>query len=215
MTETLFIETRRKLKNEEINLKLLNELPGKTISLAATIQYLSLIPEVKNFLNKLGKKVITKPGAFYEAHALGCNSNAFDKNADTLLLITDGKFHALNNAVQLEKEIYVFSGNSLEKVTKDEINKILKKKTTAVKKFLASENVGILVSTKPGQSRSPEALAEKIKKLGKQPYIFESNNINIAGFEDFPINIWVNTACPGLSSDDSRIVNFQDILQYI
>lgn len=215
MASTLFIETRRKFSQEELNLDLLKDLPGKTISLAATVQYLDLIPKVKSFLEKLGKKVITKQGAFYEAHVLGCNSNAFDKSADTILLIADGKFHALNNAVQLEREIYVFSGRVLEKVTLDEIKTILRKKRTAVKKFLAAESVGILVSTKPGQHITPEALLGKIKKSGKNPYVFESNNINIAGFEDFPIDIWVNTACPGLSSDDSRIVNFQDILQYI
>ena len=214
MKDVLFIETRKKFKESDINLSLLDSLPGKTISLAATIQYLSLVPKIKAYLEERGNKVIIKQGAFYEAHVLGCNSNAFNSNADTLLLITDGKFHAINNAVQLEKEIFVFNGRILEKVTQADINIILRKKKAAISKFLASNSVGILVSTKPGQHRASESLIEKLRKK-KQVYVFESNNINIAEFENFPIDIWVNTACYGLGLDDSRIVNFQDILQFI
>ncbi len=95
--KTLFIETKRKFKDSGINLKLLNTLKGKTIALAATIQYIDLIPKIKSYLESKGKKVITKQGAYYEGHVLGCNSSALDKSADILLLITDGKFHAINN----------------------------------------------------------------------------------------------------------------------
>jgi len=97
--KTLFVETQRKFKESEINLNLLNKLPGEKISLAATIQYIGLIPKVKSYLKSKGKKVIIKKGAYYPGHILGCNSSAFNKSADTLLLITDGKFHALNNGI--------------------------------------------------------------------------------------------------------------------
>ncbi len=216
MTKTLFIETRQKFEDKDINFSLLDKLPGKTISLAATIQYLDLIPTIKKYLEKNQKKVILKKGAFYEAHVLGCNSNAFDSKSDTLLLLTDGKFHAINNAVQLQKEIYVFNTKTLEKVSFEDIQKINNKRTAAIKKFLSSDRVGILVTTKPGQNyKQINQLKNKIEKLGKRVYIFESNNINIAEFENFKIQIWVNTACFGLAMDNSNIVNFQDILQYI
>ena len=88
MANILYIEARKKFLN--INYKALDKLPGKTISLGATIQYLDLVPETKKYLQKLGKKVITKKGAFYDSHVLGCNPIALEKGADTILLVTDG-----------------------------------------------------------------------------------------------------------------------------
>ena len=213
--KTLFIEARK--KDLAINLKILDKLPGKTISLAATIQYIGLIPKIKKYLEKKGKKVLIKKGAFYEGHILGCNSSAFDSSADTLLLITDGKFHAINNAIQLQKEINVFNGNSLEKITKKEIEEYNKKILAKKKKFLLSENIGLLVSTKSGQyQKAIEKIKAKIAKKQKKVYVFEANNINPYEFENFPqIQIWVNTACYGLAMDDKNIVNISDILEFL
>lgn len=215
-SKILYLETRKKFNIKEIDLQKLDELPGKTISLAATVQYLSLVPLVSDYLKNKGKKIIIQKGAFYEAHVLGCNSSAFDSKADTLLLITDGKFHALNNAIQLDKEIYVFNTRNLEKVERVDIDRIKAKKLAAIKRFLSSEEVGILVSTKLGQNfPAAEKLKKKIQKLGKKAYILESDNINIAELENFGLPIYINTACYGLGLDDSKIVNLQDVLQYL
>jgi diphthamide biosynthesis enzyme Dph1/Dph2-like protein len=200
----------------EVNLKVLEALPGKTVSLAASIQYLPLLYIVRDYLQKLGKKVLIKKGPAYEGQVLGCNSSAFSKDAETLLLISDGKFHAINNAVQLNSEIYVFNSLTLEKVTFSDIERISNRRKAAVKKFLTSDVVGILVSTKFGQNYKPAtALKRKVEKLGKKVYLFESDNINTAEFENFQIPIYINTACFGLGLDDSRIVNLQDIQEFL
>ena len=214
---TLFIETRRKFKNSEINLKLLDILKGKTISLAATVQYIGLIPKVKSYLESKGKKVIIKKGAYHKAHVLGCNSLALDKSANTLLLITDGKFHAINNAIQLQREIYIFTTKTLEKIEQEEIDTYNKKIQIKKIKFLAANNIGLLVSIKHGQyQKSIYTIKDKIKKLNKQVYIFEADNINPAEFENFPqIGIWINTACYGLSQDNSKIINLSEILEFL
>lgn len=213
--KTLFIETRRKFK--DIDLSILDKLSGKTISLAATIQYIGLIPKVKEYLESKGKKVTLKKGAYYEGHVLGCNSSALDNSADTILMITDGKFHAMNNAIQLQKEIYVFTTKTLEKIEQKEIDAHNKKTLTKKKKFLASKNVGLLVSTKHGQKQKAISnIAKKIEKSGKETYLFEANDINTAEFENFPqIQMWVNTACFGLARDDMRIINLSDILEFL
>ena len=213
----MHIEARRKFDLGKINFFLLDKLPGKTISLAATVQYFDLIPQIKKYLEKKGKKVIIKKGAYYKAHVLGCNSSAFDKNADILLLLTDGKFHALNNAIQLNKEIYIFNTKTLEKITKKEIDKIKQRTKGKIKKFLNEEKIGILVSTKFGQYyKSAQQLKKKIKKLGKEVYVFEADTINIAELENFPdIKIWINTACPGIALDDNKIVNLCNILEFL
>ncbi len=215
--KTLFIETRRKFKDSEIKYKLLDGLKGKTISLAATIQYIDLIPKVKSYLESKNKKVIIKQGAHRKAHVLGCNSSALDKSADILLIITDGTFHAINNAIQLQKPIYVFTTRTLEKIEQKEIDAHNKKTLTKQKKFLTAKTVGLLVSTKHGQhQKTIHKIKGKIKKLDKEVYIFETDNINTDEFENFPqIQIWINTACPGLARDDMRIINLSDIIEFI
>ena len=205
--ETLYIEARKKFP-ENIDLTPLDKLEGKTISLAATVQYLDLIPKIKSHLESKGKQVIIKQGATHKAHVIGCNASAFDKSADTLLLLSDGKFHAINNAIQLQKPITVFNTHTLEKVTEQDIEEANKKTHAKKAIFLSSNNIGILVSSKHGQHNSKaNQIAEKIEKLNKKAYLFQSNNINTAEFENFPqIQIWVNTACYGLSRDHPKII---------
>lgn len=215
--KTLFIEAKQKFKNSNIKFKLLDKLPGKTISLAATIQYIDLIPKVKTYLESKGKKVTIKQGAYYKAHVLGCNSSAFDKTAETLLLITDGKFHAINNAIQLQKEIYIFTTHTLEKIEQKEISAHNKKTLAKQKKFLTAKIVGLIVSLKHGQhKKSIHEIKQKIKKSNKKVYIFEADDINTNELENFPqVQIWVNTACPGIARDDTRIINLSDISNFI
>lgn len=213
----LLIEARRKFKDSDINLPLLKSLEGKTISVVATIQYIGLIPKVKSYLESLGKKVTIKSGPHQKGHVLGCNSIAIDKNSDTILMITDGKFHAINNAIQVQKPIHVFSGLTLEKVTQEDLDSYNKKILAKQKKFLLSTTVALILSTKHGQAHKQiSKIKTKIEKLEKKVYIFESNNINTNEFENFPqIQIWINTACFGLARDDPRIINLQDIMKFI
>jgi len=213
---TLFVEARKKFPNNP-DLSPLDNLPGNLISLAATVQYLGLIPKIKSYLESKNKKIIIKKGAHYNAHILGCNSTAFDLSADTLLLITDGKFHAVNNAIQLQKPIYVYNTDTLEEVTLEEIEAHSKKTKAKQAKFLSSNVIGILVSTKYGQHHNQFSnLKRKIEALNKKCYIFESNNINTQEFENYPnIPIYINTACYGLARDHPKILNFQDILQFL
>jgi len=218
--KTLFIECRKKIPLK-LNMSSLNKLPGKTISLAATIQNIDFVSKVKSYLEKKHKKIILKKGAKYKAHVLGCNSSAFDKKADTLLLIADGKFHAINNAIQLQKPIYIFNpdSNNLEKITKQEITKHNQKNQAKLKKFLLTEQVGIIISTKQGQSFPRPyiyKIKNKIEKLDKKVYLFETDNVSIQELENFPdIKIWINTACFGLARDSEKILNLCDVLSVL
>jgi len=219
MPETLFIEMRKKINLNEINFSALDKLHGKTISLAAVIQYINFIIPVKKYLENKGMKVIIKKGRNYPAHIIGCDSSAFGKNADNFLLLSDGKFHALNNALELDREIYVFNGKNLEKISKEDIEKEKRKIKAKLSKFLSSDKIGILVSLKQGQKK-PEPyiydIIEKLKAKNKKPYVFESDTIYIGEIDNFPdIKVWINTACPGLALDSSKIINLQDIEEFL
>ena len=211
----LFIEARKKFDN--IDFSKLDSLPGNTISLGATIQYLDLIPKLNQYLESKGKKAIIKQGAYYESHIIGCNPLAFDKKADTILLLADGKFHALNNAVNLDKEIYVFNTQKLETITNQDIQNYKQHIQAKINRFLHEERIGVIISTKPGQNyKQPDQLSKKIENLKKKPFIFEADSINIGELENFPdIKIWINTACYGLGLDDKRILNLKDVLEFL
>ena len=115
MVELMFVEVRKKYP-EKLNLTSLDIILGEKISLAASVQYLDLLPIVKKYLERKGKKVFIKKGAYYEGHVVGCQPQAFDKNGEEFLLLCDGTFHALNNALIINEEIYVFNGEVLTRV---------------------------------------------------------------------------------------------------
>jgi diphthamide biosynthesis enzyme Dph1/Dph2-like protein len=216
MADIIHAEARRKFSKESVNFPVLEKLTGKTISLAATIQYLPLIGEVKAFLEKQGKKVMIQKGAFYGGHVIGCNPIAFDSKADTLLLLADGKFHALNNALILNRKISVFNTKSLEEISHEDLDIYNKKIKGKINKFLHAEKIGLIVSTKKGQNyANASELAKRMDKKGKKVYVFETDTINLPELENFPIKFWVNTACYGLALDSNIIVNYKDILPYI
>jgi diphthamide biosynthesis enzyme Dph1/Dph2-like protein len=219
MAKTLFIEFRKKFDNEidfsQLD-NIISEKKPKSISLAATIQYLNLIPNVKQHLTKKNIKVIIKKGSIYNGQVLGCNSQAFDKKADLLFLLCDGKFHAFNNAIQLEREIYVFNTYNIEKVSLEEISREKTKIQGKISKFISSEKVGLLISNKSGQNfKSLRNLIKKLEKKNKIVYLFESDNINPQELENFNLSIYINTACYGLSLDSSKIVNLRELLRFL
>ncbi len=79
-------------------------------------------------------------------------------------------------------------------------------------KFLNSEKVGILISTKPGQENLKKALSLKSNNLnGKKFYLFLGNELPSSDFENFAgITSWINTACPRLDFDSS-VMNMSEL----
>jgi diphthamide biosynthesis enzyme Dph1/Dph2-like protein len=215
MTEYLFIEARQKF--EDIDFSSLNELPSGSVSLAASVQYLDILPKVKKYLESNGHEVIIKKGAYHEGHVLGCNANAFESSADNLLLLVDGRFHALNNAIIVDREIYVFNSHTMSKIEQKELDDYKKKVRGKQTKFVASSKVGLLVTTKEGQ-KSPNIfkIKKRIEDSGKKVYVFECDSVSISEFENFPdIKLWINTACFGMAHDSPNIVNLSDILEFL
>jgi diphthamide biosynthesis enzyme Dph1/Dph2-like protein len=200
LMKILYIESR--LKNPYINLdeSEIKKLPKK-IFLAYTVQYRDLIDKLKKILKKSGIEVTGSK------QILGCTKINFKS---PILLIGDGRFHARNLYSQ-SNDIYLLENNTILHVPYKDIEYLKMKKKTSIIKFLSANNIGILVSTKPGQYDLDVAmrLIEKLKK--KNPFLFIADNLNIADFENFNIDSWVNTACPGLSNDSPDIINYSDL----
>lgn len=203
----LYIES--KLKNLKLNLSKeeIIKLP-KELILVYTIQYKELADSIKKQLESSKIKIIK-----YQ-QILGCSkiSNIKNKPQLPILLIGSGRFHVLNLFLQF-KEIFILENNSIKKISNEEIEKLRLKRKAALAKFLNAEKIGILVSTKPGQENLELALKLKqdIEKENKEAFIFISSTIDISQFENFNIDSWVNTACPGLSLDNPNMINYEEI----
>lgn len=216
--KVLFVEARRKF---ELNLKEIDEISDKLpkkIGLIASIQYINIVPYIKKELEKRGKKVFISKGNLtkYPGQVLGCDvfSAINIKNkVEALLLLGSGKFHAIQIAIQTKKSVFIWQpGAKLNKLSTEDIKDFENKKKVSLIKFLQAEEVGILVSTKHGQFNLKKALLIK-KQLEKKKkvFLFLFDTLNFSEFENFPVKSFVNTSCPNMILDDTRIINYGDI----
>ena len=208
--KTLFIPVMSK-KTEVSNLDEISSQLPKSIAIAYSVQFKDLAINIRDNLKESHK--IT---GF--AQVLGCSSLKLPKTTQALLLIGQGRFHALGIASSTNSKlpIYIYESGKLAKVSESDISALEKKQKAAYLKYLHADNVGIIITTKPGQSRLNKAIEFK-KKLKandkiKKSYLFMANNINTSEFENFPgIESWVNTACPRMDMNNSDIINISHL----
>lgn len=200
----LFFQARSKAPlNEKRILDISSSLPKK-ISIAYSIQFKNHAYRIKEILSKNHeiKSII---------QVLGCSNPVFPKDTQAILLVGSGKFHAISLAFESKLPTFVLSRDNLERVSKEEVEKLERKHKAAILKFHNSKKVGVLISTKPGQEKLKAALKLREKYKDKEFYMFINNDINIKEFENFGLNIWVNTACPRLDYD-YPIINVSELI---
>lgn len=183
----------------------IKDLPEK-IGLVTTIQHLDKLNSVKSQL-----KNAVKGG-----QVLGCNTSSAEKindKVEAFLFIGSGQFHPIAIALKTKKPVFCLNPftKELKQIDKDEIEKYQKKQKASLTKFLSSNRIGILVSTKPGQYNMKKALELK-NKADKDYYIFQFDTLNPLELENFNfIECWVNTACPRIADEKVNIINISDI----
>ncbi len=217
----MFIEARS--KTPVSFKKTILKLPEK-IGLVTTVQFIGQIKEVKSILEKKDKKVFLGKGKHtaYQGQVLGCDVDAaisVEKKVDAFLYIGSGLFHPIAISLKTKKDVFTFNPltNKFDKVDKKEVEKINKRKKGALIKFLSSKEIGVIVTTKPGQEQLKEAFELKKRFKDKNFYFLIFDTIDFNQLENFPfIECFVNTACPRIALDDSikinkAIINLEDI----
>jgi len=217
----MFIEARS--KTPVSFKKTILKLPEK-IGLVTTVQFIGQIKEVKSILEKKDKKVFLGKGKHtaYQGQVLGCDVQAavsVEKKIDAFLYIGSGLFHPIAISLKTKKDVFTFNPltNKFDKVDKKEVEKINKRKKGALIKFLSSKELGVIVTTKPGQEQLKEAFELKKRFKDKNFYFLIFDTIDFNQLENFPfIECFVNTACPRIALDDSikinkAIINLEDI----
>jgi diphthamide biosynthesis enzyme Dph1/Dph2-like protein len=202
--KTLFIPAKIKSKIEKSKIINFSKKLPKNIGIAYSIQYKNTALEIKKILSN---HKITK-----FTQILGCSNIKFPKNTEAILVITSGMFHILSMALKNNLPVFRIEKDNIKKISREDIKKIRRKQKASYVNFLNSNRIGVLVSTKSGQQNLKKAL-EFSKKIKKQSYIFIGNNLNINEFENYEIEHWVNTACPRLDVDSSKIINISQIIE--
>ncbi len=188
--------------------KSLKFLPKK-VGLVTTAQHKHELKKAKKIIEDNGKKAVIG------GQILGCDASAAKKiknKVDAFLYIGSGRFHPIEVALETKKKVIMANPltNEAKVLEKDIIGKLKKKQKGALIKFLSSKEIGILVSTKPGQKKLKKAMELKKKLKDKNCYIFMADTINPAEFENFPfIECWINTACPRFADEKKGVINYE------
>lgn len=208
--KTLFIPISSKNAKASNLDEISSHLP-ENLAIAYSVQFKNLAINIRDALvNKKHKITLF-------SQVLGCSNLNLPKNTQALLLIGQGRFHAIGLALGIEQTfsnlpIYIYEAGKLSRISESDISALEKKQKAAYLKYLNAKNVGILITTKSGQSRLQRAIELKDKIKNKNSYLFIANNINTNEFENFPeIESWVNTACPRMDLDSSDIINIDKI----
>ena len=204
MAKVLFIPAKVKTKTNKQKILQISKTLPKNIAIVYSIQFEDLAKDIKEILSQ--KHKITKL-----TQVLGCTRLNIPKDTNAILLIGSGRFHAISLALQTKLPVYILEKDKLTQISKDEIEFLQKKQKASYVKFLNEDKIGILISTKPGQQNLKKAIEFKNKLKDKKSYLFITNNISTNEFENFKINSWVNTGCPRLDCDDSRIINIDKL----
>lgn len=187
--------------------KIISALP-KRLCLAASVQFVSQLPEIRKILEAKGKKtsLVSVKHAAIPGQILGCGweNLKFDNKTDAFLYIGDGMFHPKALMMASEKDVFALDpvNNSFAKLDRREIEVIRRKTKVAQVKFLHAENIGVLLSTKPGQMRLNEALGLKKRFPEKKFFYLVSNTVDFSQLENFSfVECFVNTACNRIIDD--------------
>jgi 2-(3-amino-3-carboxypropyl)histidine synthase len=220
--ENFFIEARYK-KPVHIG-KDISKLPNK-LGLVATVQFIGHLRKIKKELEQHNKIVFLGKGfhAAYLGQVLGCDvlsASSIKKKVDAFIYIGTGNFHPLAISLQTKKDVFMFNPitNILKKFSFKESDKINKRKKASLIKFLSSNEIGIILTVKPGQKNLEKALNLKKMFKDKNFYFILFDTIDFSQLENFPfVECFVNTACPRIAIDDSirlekPLINIDEIL---
>jgi 2-(3-amino-3-carboxypropyl)histidine synthase len=209
--DKIFLEAKSTVDVKKAVENAIKLLPKK-VGIVTTAQHKHKLNEIKEILEKNGIK------AEIAGQVLGCNaSNAvkIKEQVDAFLYVGSGRFHPIEVQLETGKKVVMANPftNEAKVLEKEEVEKVQKQQQGAFMKFLSSKEIGIIVSTKPGQNRMKKAVELKKKLKDKKCYIFVSDTIDYNELQNFPfIECWINTACPRFADEKKGIVNYNTVM---
>ncbi|MBI2133802.1 diphthamide synthesis protein [Candidatus Woesearchaeota archaeon] len=198
----------------------LSVLPAK-VGLAASVQHVHRIGELKKQIESSGREAVLLKGfhSLHEGQTLGCDFPTAVEGVDAVVFVGTGKFHSLG-LLKAGKAVFISDpvNMTFHKADLKEHERHEKRRKAAALKFLHSTEIGVLVSTKPGQLNLNAAEALKGVFREKNFYFLLFDTVDFSELENFPfIECYVNTACPRIMDDYGKfpkpVINLVEVLK--
>ena len=185
-------------------------LSGTRLGLVGSIQHLHLLQEYKERLEKAGFDVEIPIGGArltFPGQVLGCNYSGDDPTIGHYLFLGSGDFHPIGLVMHTGKPLALldpYTGQASE-MSFERIERILRQRMGLIFAVDNANSFGILIGEKPGQMR--RNLAIRMKRLlethGKKGYLLALDHVGPELIDFYPVDAFVNTACPRIAIDDA------------
>ncbi len=208
----LYIEARSDVTLDEgAVLEAIVDLPQR-IGLLATIQYIDLIPRMKEIIGSSGRTASVGTGdsrIMYPGQVLGCNctsAESISDDVDCFVYIGEGDFHPLAAAFGAERPVYVFNPvtNEMRDMSGSR-DRLIRRRFAAIQTAREAQSFLIIICSKTGQCRRELAAeAEKmIKDAGRTCVSAVMEEVTPDSLASYQVDAYVCTACPRVATDDS------------
>ena len=185
-------------------------LTGTKLGLVGSIQHLHLLPDFYDRLEKAGFEVEIPIGGArlsFPGQVLGCNYSGDDDSIGHYLFLGSGDFHPIGLVLHTGKPLAMldpYTGDA-EEMSLDRIERILRQRFGLIMASGEAHRSGILIGEKPGQMRRSLALRMKrmLEKHGKKGYLLALEHVGPELIDFYPVDAFVNTACPRIAIDDA------------
>lgn len=183
------------------------------IGVVGSVQHLELLDGLIDALGRRGLKASTATGdrrLAYRGQALGCNytgAQSQSAEVDAFLFVGTGRFHPLGLALAVDRPVW--SVDPLRGLVEGPIDRagLLRARWLTVARARDARRFGILVSSFPGQNRTPTALAlqRRAEAHGREAEILLFGRLDPRDLEGRAFEAYVNTACPRIALDDAEL----------
>ncbi len=209
---TFFVEMREPAGDVPALAEVIASSPiPRRLGLVGSVQHLDLLPPLEAALRDRGFRPRVGRGdrrLAYAGQALGCNYTGAEEIAgevEALLFVGTGRFHPLGLAFAVDRPVW--SVDPLRGQLDGPIDRgeLVRRRQLLVASVRDARRWGILVSTFPGQHRSPTALAlqQRARARGREAEILLAQRLDPGDLLGRDVDAFVCTACPRIALDDS------------
>ncbi len=185
-------------------------LTDTKLGLVGSIQHLHLLPTFKKHFEDAGFEVTIPVGGArlsLPGQVLGCNYSGDDPTVGHYVFLGSGDFHPIGLVLHTGKPLAMldpYSGDAKE-MGRERIERILRQRSGLIMSSMDKKRFGILIGSKPGQMRRNLALRmkRKLEKHGKKGFLLSMEHVGPELIDFYPVDVFVNTACPRIAIDDA------------
>jgi 2-(3-amino-3-carboxypropyl)histidine synthase len=200
--------------------------PWRRVGLVSTVQHVHQLEDLAEALTRLGFEVHIGEGKGktpLNGQVLGCyyhTAQVINKDVDAFLYVGGGLFHPIGLLLNMGKPVVVanpFSG-AVTVMMLDDLMQLAKKRFAAITALRAATKVGVLVSSKPGQTalKVAEGLVRRFRSRNIKATIIYLDEVRADLLNNFvEAQAFIDTACPrialdGVASLDKPIVTVRE-----